>query len=129
MDGEKKKVWLVQYLVMLAFVGPRPDGYCVDHINRIRDDNRISNLRYVTRGQNSHNRITSKTAFRTQFRGVVFKGDRANTKPWVPVIRSGGKRRYGKYFSNPEDAAAKYDEMAIAGFGEAAITNKSLGLI
>ena len=28
---------------------------CIDHINRIRDDNRWCNLREATRSQNSHN--------------------------------------------------------------------------
>lgn len=42
----------VHRLVMLAFVGPCPEGNEVDHINGIRDDNRLVNLRYVTRSQN-----------------------------------------------------------------------------
>ncbi len=35
-------------LVMLAFVGPRPDGHCVCHFNGNSADNRLSNLRYDT---------------------------------------------------------------------------------
>jgi hypothetical protein len=33
-----------------------PDGLEIDHINRVRDDNRLSNLRIVTHSQNSLNR-------------------------------------------------------------------------
>ncbi len=35
-------------LVMLAFVGPRPDGHCVCHYNGNPTDNQLSNLRYDT---------------------------------------------------------------------------------
>lgn len=34
-----------------------PHPYEIDHINRIKDDNRIENLRLVTRGQNLRNRV------------------------------------------------------------------------
>lgn len=42
-----RKTWLVHRLVMLSFVGSCLDGMCVDHINCIRDDNRLDNLRYL----------------------------------------------------------------------------------
>lgn len=42
----------VHKLVMLAFVGPYPDGMEVNHINGVRTDNRLCNLEYVTRSQN-----------------------------------------------------------------------------
>lgn len=35
-------------LVINAFIGPCPEGMTVDHINRIRHDNRLCNLRYAT---------------------------------------------------------------------------------
>lgn len=44
-------------LMMEAFVGPIPqDGMTVDHINRIRDDDRIANLRYATKSEQCFNR-------------------------------------------------------------------------
>lgn len=46
----------VHRLVLEAFVGPLPSGMQVDHINAIRDDNRLENLRYVTPQGNSDNR-------------------------------------------------------------------------
>ena len=47
--------YLVHRLEMLAFVGERPEGMDVDHINSIRTDNRLENLRYVSRKENINN--------------------------------------------------------------------------
>jgi len=47
----------IHRLMMMAFVGPIPEGKEVDHINRIRDDNRIENLRYVTKQEQNANRV------------------------------------------------------------------------
>lgn len=43
---------LVHHLVMAAFVGPRPEGHHVNHKNGIQQDNRLSNLEYVTVSEN-----------------------------------------------------------------------------
>lgn len=50
----------VHYLVLLAFIGERPIGLDIDHINRIRDDNRLENLRYCTRSENNMNTIRTR---------------------------------------------------------------------
>lgn len=42
----------VHRLVAAAFLGPRPPGREVDHVNGAKTDNRAANLRYVTRGEN-----------------------------------------------------------------------------
>lgn len=42
----------VHSLVASAFLGPRPQRYVTDHINRDRHDNRADNLRYVSRRDN-----------------------------------------------------------------------------
>jgi hypothetical protein len=41
-------------------LAPIPEGFEVDHINRDRLDNRIENLRLVTRSENNRNRISWK---------------------------------------------------------------------
>ena len=38
----------IHSLVADAFIGPRPAGYEINHINGVKDDNRLSNLEYVT---------------------------------------------------------------------------------
>lgn len=46
----------VHQLVMLAFVGPRPDGMEVRHLNGDRTDPRLENLAYGTQQQNMDDR-------------------------------------------------------------------------
>ena len=40
------------------FVSVIPEGYQIDHINTVRDDNRLENLRVVTRSENMLNPLT-----------------------------------------------------------------------
>lgn len=54
------KYFTVHSLVMLSFVGARPKEFEIDHINTIRTDNRLENLRYCTKEENRNNPITRK---------------------------------------------------------------------
>ena len=50
----------VHRLVYETFVGEISNGYEIDHINTIRDDNRLENLRCVTSYENNNNPLTRK---------------------------------------------------------------------
>lgn len=52
----KGKFKLGHRVIWEMLKGDIPDGLEIDHINRIRDDNRIENLRLVTRLENMHNK-------------------------------------------------------------------------
>ena len=52
----------VHLLVAERYLGPKPGPeYQVDHINRVRSDNRVENLRWATRTENCANRIFGGT--------------------------------------------------------------------
>ncbi len=69
----------------------------IDHINGIRDDNRICNLRAVTNQQNSFNRTKAKG----------YSWDKARNK-WVTQIHINGKKIYLGRFDSEEDARTAY---------------------
>ncbi len=54
------KSYYVHRLLWEEAHGPIPDGMMVDHINGDPKDNRLENLRCVTRGQNKHNSTVQK---------------------------------------------------------------------
>lgn len=47
-------------LILEAWIGPRPQGHVCDHINTVRGDNRLANLRWVTPRENNLNPITRR---------------------------------------------------------------------
>lgn len=60
------KVVRVSNMVLETFVGPRPEGYQCDHINTVRDDDRLENLRWVSPTGNNLNPITRKKRWVTK---------------------------------------------------------------
>ena len=51
-----KKNVLVHHLIARAFLGERPEGYDVDHVNYNKVDNRPENMRYLTVKENRGHR-------------------------------------------------------------------------
>lgn len=74
----------------------------VDHINTIRNDNRIINLRPCTRGQNACNRNRQKNN-KSGFKGVSWD---KKTGKWVAQIKA--KRHVIGYYTNIQEAADAY---------------------
>ena len=57
-DG-KKKNFSIHRLLGLAFIPNPLNKPIIDHINRIRDDNRLINLRWATVSENNQNKINN----------------------------------------------------------------------
>jgi hypothetical protein len=90
----------------------------IDHINGIRDDNRIANLRNATARQNSINSKTSRHNT-SGYRGVSFS---SRKKKWHARITSEYQVHPLGYFDTKEAAYAAYCEAAKRLHGEFAKT-------
>lgn len=95
----KGKKCRVHHIVWELHFGPVSDGFEIDHINRVRHDNRIENLRLATRHEQNLN--LSRRLSKSEITGVVFneKDDR-----WQAQIGFRGKHIYLGQFK--EKAAA-----------------------
>jgi len=51
---------IVHGVIALCYLGEKPEGYQVDHINNNRTDNRLENLQYLTLIENSRKRLDYK---------------------------------------------------------------------
>jgi hypothetical protein len=49
----RKRMFRVHVLVAIAFLGERPEGYVVDHLNGKKTDLRPENLEFVTPSENT----------------------------------------------------------------------------
>jgi hypothetical protein len=81
----------------------------IDHINRNRIDNRISNLRSANRSMNMKNGNIRKDN-KSGTKGVSWNNER---KKWQVMIASGGKYKFVGRFSKKEDAIKKRIEAEI----------------
>lgn len=85
----------------------------VDHINRIRDDDRFENLRKATNSQNQANAWWSTNT--SGFKGVSWQPSR---NKWIAQITVDGNRKnLGRYQTRVE-AAKAYNRVAIEAWGE-----------
>ena len=55
-DGEQK-TFRIHVLVLLAFKGPRPDGYVGRHLNGDNKDNWVGNLEWGTKSDNAKDMV------------------------------------------------------------------------
>lgn len=99
-DGQKHRLHRLAILHMTG-IWPEED---VDHINRIRYDNRAVNLRTVSRTENSHNKCKSKSNT-SGYLGVSWV---PGICKWEARIACGGKPSILGYFTTPELASAAY---------------------
>jgi hypothetical protein len=77
----------------------------IDHINEIRDDNRICNLRLDTNRENEQNNSKIPCNNKSGYRGVSWH---KNAKKWVANIRVKNKLIYLGSYDTPEEAHEAY---------------------
>ncbi len=106
-----RAAWVISF-------GRWPDGE-IDHINRVKTDNRLANLREFSATQNQWNRPGRANA-RSQYKGVAWHPKNQN---WVARIRIWGKRKHLGCFASERDAALAYNHAAKEAFQDFAFLN------
>lgn len=94
----------------------------VDHINLVRDDNRIANLRAANNLQNNSNRGPQRNNKSSGLRGVHFH---TQTGKWRAKINVDSKTHSLGLHHTPEEAAAARDAAAKRLLGEYATLSNS----
>lgn len=90
-------------LMFEKFHGPIPDGYVVDHINGIKNDNRLENLRVATVSENGLNRHRPNKNNTSGARTPGVSYSKTMKKYRVTMIIDGKQQCYG-FFNKLEDA-------------------------
>ena len=52
------KTVTVHTIIALCYLGEKPEGKQIDHINSIRNDNRVENLQYISQSENNLKKTT-----------------------------------------------------------------------
>jgi len=104
------KDFKVHRLVCEAFHQDYCETLQVDHINGVKNDNRVCNLRMVTQSENQRGHRTVSLNASSQYRGVCWCN---RNKKWVVHIRLSGKLKYLGSFHDELDAARAFNEAAI----------------
>jgi len=105
-DGKKvsKKV---HKLVAMAFLNHTPCGMrlTIDHIDRVKTNNNVENLRIVTNRENSHNRLLKNKS--SKFLGVSWS---STMNKWSASIFLNGKPKQLGYYDSEINASFQYQK-------------------
>lgn len=89
-------------VIMMLCFGHIPENAEIDHINHVRDDNRLVNLRFATQGENLKNQsVSSKST--TGVTGVYFSKSR---NKFIAQIKMDRQVHYLGCYNTLEEAAA-----------------------
>lgn len=99
----------VHRLVLQAF-NPTEEELDCDHINFIKNDNRLVNLRWATSSQNSRYQ-PKREGCSSQYLGV-HKTTRG--KPWRAMCKINGKKIHLGTFDTEEEAGKAYNDFVIS---------------
>lgn len=101
--GINRKVYKAHRVAWAIHHGSWPSEF-IDHINMLRDDNRLENLREATRSENSMNRGRQVNST-SGHKGVYWH---KTSKKWMARARLHGKSYYLGFFDEKQDAIDAY---------------------
>ena len=97
-----RKMLFVHRLVAQAFISNNENKPTIDHINKIRSDNRVINLRWATMGENCKNKNLYKKN-KTGISGVWWN---AKKQKWQVYIRNNRRLIHLGFFIDFDKAVA-----------------------
>lgn len=101
-SGEKYQAHRLAWIYVHGDIG----DFDIDHINHLKGDNRICNLRVATRAQNLQNRAPKNpNGKHSRYVGVSWN---KNERKWVSSIMVNGVTHRLGYFNDEEEAASAY---------------------
>ena len=100
-------VYYAHRLIWCYVHGDMPSGYFIDHINGIRSDNRLSNLRLVDGDKENQQNRRLRVDSSSGYTGVYYE---KNLSKWRARIHTNGKTINLGCFHTPQEAAHAYQE-------------------
>ena len=108
--NERRRSLRIGRLVAQAFLPDWDEDLQVDHINGVKTEDTVENLRMVTNTENNRSFKTKTPGCTSRFRGVYWRKD---SKKWQAIITLAGKQKHLGYFVNEAEAAKTWDKAAI----------------
>lgn len=117
----RKQLVLMHRLIMVleGHLDSLTDEREVDHINRERNDNRISNLRVCPIGSS----INAINATKREDNSSGYKGVNKHKGKWLARVQFRGKRYHAGYHDSLEAAALAYNKKALELHGKFPVLN------
>lgn len=118
--GERVQVIVHRLVYSIHYPNADLTSLDIDHVNRDKLDNRVSNLRLASRTSNSGNRGPNSNN-KSGYKGVNLYDESRGV--WRAQIMISGKKVSIGYYITAEEAAIAYNKKAVETFGEFAFLN------